>query len=41
MVNIYAANEAEFKIGSGKIKLQITGNYPWDGNIKINIARAP
>lgn len=36
-VNIPAANKAELKVGNQSVKIEITGNYPYDGNIGIII----
>ncbi len=36
-VNIPAANRAELMVGKLPVKLEITGNYPYDGNISINL----
>ena len=36
-VNIPAANRAELMVGKLPVKLEITGNYPYDGNIAINL----
>ncbi len=40
MINIYAAGEAEFTLGTGRVKLQVESNYPWDGDISIRLQEA-
>jgi len=34
-VNMFAANQAELQVGELPVKLEISGNYPYDGNISI------
>lgn len=36
-VNIFAANRAELMVGDLPVKLEISGNYPYDGNIRITL----
>ena len=40
MINIYAAGKAEFTLGTGRVKLQVESNYPWDGDISIRLQEA-
>ncbi len=40
MINIYAAGEAEFNLGTGRVKLQVESSYPWDGDINIRLQEA-
>lgn len=40
MINIYAAGEAEFNLGTGRVKMQVESNYPWDGDISIRLHEA-
>lgn len=37
-VNIFAANHAEVMVGDLPVKLEISGNYPYDGKVKISLA---
>ncbi len=37
LVNLFIGSEAEIKVGNNKVTLQQVTNYPWDGNIKINV----
>ena len=39
-VNIPAANRSELMVGNLPVKVEITGNYPYDGNISINLQSA-
>jgi len=40
--NLYGGNQLETTINNKeKIKLSQTTDYPWDGNIKINVDKAP
>lgn len=36
-VNLYIGNEASVNLNSNEIKLSQNTNYPWDGNVKINV----
>lgn len=36
-VNIFAANQAELMVGDLPVKLEVSGNYPYDGNINITL----
>lgn len=36
-VNLYMSNEAEVKIGKLDLKITQTSNYPWDGEIKVEV----
>ncbi|MDL2241832.1 glycoside hydrolase family 127 protein [Bacteroidales bacterium OttesenSCG-928-L03] len=36
-VNLYMSNTSEIAIGKKKLTLKQTGNYPWDGNIQIEV----
>lgn len=36
-INLYIGNEANINMNFGKINLSQSTNYPWDGNVKINI----
>lgn len=36
-VNLYMSNEAEVKIGKLDVKITQTSNYPWDGEIKVEV----
>ena len=36
-INLYIGNEANINMDFGEINILQTTNYPWDGNIKINI----
>ncbi|RLD65455.1 MAG: glycoside hydrolase family 127 protein [Bacteroidetes bacterium] len=36
-INLYIGNNANIEMGLGQIKISQTTNYPWDGNVKINI----
>ncbi len=37
-VNLFAGSEAELTVDNSKIKIKMETNYPWDGNVKLNIA---
>ena len=39
-VNIPAANRSELMVGNLPVKVEITGNYPYDGNISIKLQSA-
>ena len=39
-VNIPAANRSELMVGNLPVKIEITGNYPYDGNISIKLQSA-
>jgi DUF1680 family protein len=36
-VNLYIGNQAEFALGDQIIKLSQKTNYPWNGNVELNI----
>ncbi|MEN8153006.1 MAG: galactose-1-epimerase [Acidobacteriota bacterium] len=36
-INLYIGNSANINMNFGKIKISQSTNYPWDGNVKINI----
>ena len=36
-VNLYVGSEANINMDFGEINISQTTNYPWDGNVKINI----
>jgi DUF1680 family protein len=36
-VHLYVQGGAEFDIGGSKVKLEQKTDYPWDGNVKINV----
>ena len=36
-INLYIGNEANINMDFGEIAISQTTNYPWDGNVKINI----
>lgn len=36
-VNLYAANEAEIKIGNRAVKITEETRYPWDGAVKLTV----
>lgn len=36
-VNLYIGNEAKFAVGGKELQIRQTTNYPWEGNIKIEI----
>ncbi len=36
-INLYIGNEANINMDLGEITISQTTNYPWDGNVKINI----
>ena len=36
-VNLYASSEAEVTVNGEKVKLTQTTNYPWDGDIKVQL----
>ncbi|MEA2711111.1 MAG: uncharacterized protein QOF78_3712 [Phycisphaerales bacterium] len=37
-VNLYAAGEATVALPKGKVRIQQTTRYPWDGDVKLTIA---
>jgi len=39
-VNMYPANQAELQVGDLPVKLEISGHYPYDGNIRITMQSA-
>ena len=40
MINIYAAGKAEFNLVTGRVKMRVESNYPWDGDISIRFQEA-
>ncbi len=36
-INLYIGNKAKIEMNSGEIIISQSTNYPWDGNVKINI----
>jgi len=36
-VNLFIGSEAEFEVGGKKVRLNQSGNYPWDGNILMEV----
>ena len=37
-VNLYMSNKAEIEVGGKKVALTQTGNYPWDGQMQVEVA---
>jgi len=37
-VNLYARGTADVKTGTGKVRLEQTTDYPWQGDVKIQVA---
>ena len=37
-VNLYAAGAADLDVGRGKARLEVAGEYPWDGRVRITVA---
>jgi DUF1680 family protein len=37
-VNLYAAGAADLDVGKGKLRLELRGDYPWDGRVLITVA---
>lgn len=40
-VNLFVSNHSDIQLESGKVSLSQTTNYPWDGNINLEINEAP
>lgn len=40
-VNLFAGNETNVKVGGKKVTLVQETNYPWDGDIKMTVKKAP
>ena len=40
-VNLFLSNRATITVGKHKLQLTQTTNYPWDGDVSINIGQAP
>lgn len=39
-VNLFLSNESEVKVGGKSVSLKQTTNYPWDGDVKVEITKA-
>lgn len=40
-VHLYGGNRLETQIAGGKLKIEQTANYPWDGVVRLNVLEAP
>ena len=40
-VNLFAGNEVTTKVGGKPVTIEQVTNYPWDGDITINVKKAP
>lgn len=40
-VNLFAEGEAEIAVGDSKVKIKQETRYPWEGNVKLKIEKAP
>jgi len=36
-INLYIGNDSKIDMGFGEVRISQTTNYPWDGNVKINV----
>jgi DUF1680 family protein len=36
-VNLYAAGRADLDVGRGRVRLELAGDYPWDGRVRITV----
>jgi DUF1680 family protein len=36
-VNLYAASSADLALGEGRVLLELTGDYPWDGRVSLGV----
>lgn len=39
-VNLFLSNESEVKVGGKSVSLKQTTNYPWEGDVKVEITKA-
>jgi DUF1680 family protein len=37
-VNLYASGSADLDVGRGKVRLELSGDYPWDGRVTVKVA---
>lgn len=37
-VNLFVSNEADLKLGQKKVKINQKADFPWNGNVEINVA---
>jgi DUF1680 family protein len=37
-VNLYAAASADLEVARGRVRLDLTGDYPWDGRVAVTVA---